>query len=152
MPWVGFYLWCTTPAGLESAQIGCAVLQNDVVSAPGNVFSSSQMKASFLRFSVSQVFQQRVHEVRGNAITGCSVRQLSLAAFAIRLASQTSRSMQNVATVSRHFMPVDPLERAIHEPENPITFDGPLMRIGSLVPRRIGLGARKRFRGQSRGE
>ncbi len=58
-PWVkprgGFYLWCALPGGIDAAALARAALAEDIVFAPGNVFSPSQGKASFMRFNVSQM-------------------------------------------------------------------------------------------------
>src|SRR5690606_23237665 len=43
LPWLmprgGFYLWCSLPDGLDAAAVARAALREDVVLAPGNVFS-----------------------------------------------------------------------------------------------------------------
>ncbi len=58
-PWVkqrgGFYLWCALPGGIDAAALARAALAEGIVFAPGNVFSPSQGKASFMRFNVSQM-------------------------------------------------------------------------------------------------
>ncbi|WP_421748635.1 PLP-dependent aminotransferase family protein [Cognatishimia sp.] len=51
----GFYLWCELPDGQDAAMIARKALKQDVVLAPGNVFSPTQSKNSFLRFNVSQM-------------------------------------------------------------------------------------------------
>ncbi|MCG7518261.1 PLP-dependent aminotransferase family protein [Ruegeria sp. Ofav3-42] len=51
----GFYLWCELPDGADAAMVARAGLQKGVVLAPGNVFSPTQSKGSFLRFNVSQM-------------------------------------------------------------------------------------------------
>ena len=55
MPRGGFYLWCELPDGKDAAKVARAGLQHNVVFAPGNVFSPTQSKNSFLRFNVSQM-------------------------------------------------------------------------------------------------
>ncbi|WP_261397288.1 PLP-dependent aminotransferase family protein [Leisingera aquaemixtae] len=58
-PWVrprgGFYLWCELPGGADAADIARSALQEGLVLAPGNVFSATQSKPSFMRFNVSQM-------------------------------------------------------------------------------------------------
>lgn len=63
MPRGGLYLWCRLPEGLDSADIARAALVENVVLAPGNVFSPSQSMAGFMRFNVSQMAEPRCFEV-----------------------------------------------------------------------------------------
>ena len=57
-PWLtprgGFYLWCRLPNGRDSAGVARKALTENVVLAPGNVFSVSQSAAEFMRFNVAQ--------------------------------------------------------------------------------------------------
>jgi DNA-binding transcriptional MocR family regulator len=66
-PWIiprgGFFLWCRLPEGHDSAVIARRCMENKVVLAPGNVFSVSQSAASFLRFNVAQLGDERVYTV-----------------------------------------------------------------------------------------
>lgn len=50
----GFTLWCRLPEGMDSADLARICLAQDVILAPGNVFSPSQSAAGFLRFNVAQ--------------------------------------------------------------------------------------------------
>lgn len=60
-PWVqprgGFYLWCRLPEGLDAAVVTQAALAENVVLAPGNVFSPSQTAPDLMRFNVAQMDQ-----------------------------------------------------------------------------------------------
>ena len=62
-PWImprgGFYLWCRLPDGHDSTVIAQRCMEEDVVLAPGNVFSISESAASFLRFNVAQMGDER---------------------------------------------------------------------------------------------
>jgi len=60
MPRGGFYLWCSLPHGEDSTAIAKAALLEDIVLAPGNVFSVSQSASCFLRFNVTQLSDARV--------------------------------------------------------------------------------------------
>lgn len=60
MPRGGFYLWCRLPEGCDSANVARAALAENVVLAPGNVFSASQSAAAFMRFNVTQCSDPRV--------------------------------------------------------------------------------------------
>ncbi|MFT4257952.1 MAG: PLP-dependent aminotransferase family protein [Pseudoxanthomonas sp.] len=57
-PWTlprgGFYLWCRLPDGVDSGEVARVALQENVVLAPGNVFSVSQSASAFMRFNVAQ--------------------------------------------------------------------------------------------------
>ncbi|MGC2781411.1 MAG: PLP-dependent aminotransferase family protein [Bradyrhizobium sp.] len=63
-PWImprgGFYLWCRLPDGLQAANIARAALEEDIVLAPGNVFSVSETAGEFLRFNVAQSDDSRI--------------------------------------------------------------------------------------------
>lgn len=63
-PWItprgGFYLWCRLPDGHDSAVIARRCMKENVVLAPGNVFSVSQSATSFLRFNVAQLNDKRI--------------------------------------------------------------------------------------------
>ena len=60
MPRGGFYLWCRLPEGQDSAALARMAVAENVVLAPGNVFSVSQTAAPFLRFNVAQSGDPRV--------------------------------------------------------------------------------------------
>jgi hypothetical protein len=54
MPRGGFYLWCRFPDGQDSATLARRAVSENVVLAPGNVFSVSQTAFALLRFNVAQ--------------------------------------------------------------------------------------------------
>lgn len=60
MPRGGFYLWCSLPDGRDAAEVAHAALRDDVVFAPGNVFSVSQSASAFMRFNVAQMSEPRI--------------------------------------------------------------------------------------------
>jgi DNA-binding transcriptional MocR family regulator len=66
-PWLqpseGMFLWMQLPGGIDSADIARAALQQGVMLAPGNAFSTSQSCAGFLRFNVAQSQPQRLTDV-----------------------------------------------------------------------------------------
>ncbi|MXQ14239.1 PLP-dependent aminotransferase family protein [Microvirga makkahensis] len=68
MPRGGFYLWCRLPEGRDSAALARAAVEENVVLAPGNVFSVSQTAGSFLRFNVAQSGDPRIISVLGRAM------------------------------------------------------------------------------------
>lgn len=66
-PWIepqaGMFLWSRLPEGLDAATVARAALAQNVVLAPGNVFSPSQSATGFLRFNVSQTLDDRIFAV-----------------------------------------------------------------------------------------
>jgi len=72
MPRGGFYLWCRLPEGQDSAALARTALEENVVLAPGNVFSVSQSATSFLRFNVAQSGDPRLMAVLERAMR-CSL-------------------------------------------------------------------------------
>lgn len=67
VPWTvprgGFYLWCRLPDGCDSATVAQQCISDGVVLAPGNVFSTSQSAASYLRFNVAQMSNEQTFAV-----------------------------------------------------------------------------------------
>ena len=63
-PWVlprgGFYLWCRLPDGHDSTVIARRCMAENIVLAPGNVFSVSQSASAFIRFNVAQLADGRI--------------------------------------------------------------------------------------------
>ncbi len=68
MPRGGFYLWCRLPDEQDSADVARAAVEENVVLAPGNVFSLSQTASAFLRFNVAQMNDPRVFTILKRAI------------------------------------------------------------------------------------
>ncbi|WP_414473993.1 PLP-dependent aminotransferase family protein [Microvirga sp. M2] len=68
MPRGGFYLWCRLPEGQDSAALARMAVDENIVLAPGNVFSVSQTAGSFLRFNVAQSDDARIVEVLRRAM------------------------------------------------------------------------------------
>jgi DNA-binding transcriptional MocR family regulator len=63
MPEAGMLIWCRLPDGTDAAALARAAVAEDVVLAPGNVFSVSQSAGNFMRFNVSQSLDDRIFEV-----------------------------------------------------------------------------------------
>jgi DNA-binding transcriptional MocR family regulator len=72
VPWLepaaGMFLWCRLPDGIDAAAVARAALAENIVLAPGNVFSLSQSATSFMRFNVSQTLDERVFDVLRKAV------------------------------------------------------------------------------------
>jgi len=63
-PWIvpkgGMLLWCRLPHDLAAADVARHALADNLVLAPGNVFSPSQSAGSHMRFNVAQSADERV--------------------------------------------------------------------------------------------
>jgi DNA-binding transcriptional MocR family regulator len=72
VPWLepgaGMFLWCRLPDGIDAAAVARAALAENIVLAPGNVFSLSQSATGFMRFNVSQTLDERVFDVLRKAV------------------------------------------------------------------------------------
>ena len=75
-PWLvprgGFYLWCRLPDERDAVAVARIALTEDVVLAPGNVFSVSQTAAAFMRFNVAQSNHPRAWEVLARALAAAA--------------------------------------------------------------------------------
>lgn len=71
-PWTlprgGFYLWCRFPEGVDTAQIAQRCMAQNVILAPGNVFSPTQTAAAYMRFNVAQMTDPRVYNALERAL------------------------------------------------------------------------------------
>jgi DNA-binding transcriptional MocR family regulator len=68
MPRGGFYLWCRLPGEMDSAALARMALSENVVLAPGDVFSVSRTASGYLRFNVAQAGSAQVFDVLGRAM------------------------------------------------------------------------------------
>jgi DNA-binding transcriptional MocR family regulator len=59
-PQAGIFLWCELPQGADAAALSQAALAQDIILAPGNVFSPSQSANGFMRFNVAQSLDARL--------------------------------------------------------------------------------------------
>lgn len=79
VPWLqpqgGMFLWCRLPEGIDAAALSKAALAEDIVLAPGNVFSVSQSANSFMRFNVAQSLDDRLIEFLRAGIASSSRRR-----------------------------------------------------------------------------
>ncbi|WP_198351189.1 aminotransferase-like domain-containing protein [Flavisphingomonas formosensis] len=73
MPRGGFYLWCSLPEGCDAAAVARTALRENVVLAPGNVFSVSQMASRHMRFNVAQMGDPAVFAVLARALDVAAV-------------------------------------------------------------------------------
>jgi DNA-binding transcriptional MocR family regulator len=71
-PWLqprgGFYLWCRLPGGVDSGEVAQAAVLEDVVLAPGNVFSVSGSAGGFMRFNVAHMLDPRIYRVLADTL------------------------------------------------------------------------------------
>jgi DNA-binding transcriptional MocR family regulator len=70
MPRGGFYLWCRLPGERDAGEVATLALQENVVLAPGNVFSVSQSAPDFMRINVAQMNDPRILKVLKKALAG----------------------------------------------------------------------------------
>lgn len=68
MPRGGFFLWCRLAGGQDATAVARAALEEDVVLAPGNVFSVAQTAQDFLRFNVAHMNDPRMWDVLRRAL------------------------------------------------------------------------------------
>ena len=68
MPRGGFQLWCRLPEGCDSAEMARAALEENVVLAPGNVFSAAQTASQMMRFNVAHCDDPRLIAVLQRAL------------------------------------------------------------------------------------
>ncbi|MFH5927317.1 PLP-dependent aminotransferase family protein [Roseomonas xinghualingensis] len=73
MPRGGFYLWCQLPEAQDSTALARAAVAEEVVLAPGNVFSLSGIASGFLRFNVAQAADPRMYEVLGRTMAASQI-------------------------------------------------------------------------------
>jgi DNA-binding transcriptional MocR family regulator len=71
-PWLepkgGMFLWLKLPDGVDSADVARRALAENVVLAPGNVFSPTQTAGSYMRFNVAQSRPPRLFTVLEKAL------------------------------------------------------------------------------------
>jgi len=72
-PWIrpdaGMFLWCRLPEGVDAADLARAALKENIVLAPGNVFSLSQSASDFLRFNIAQSGDDELYQVLERLLT-----------------------------------------------------------------------------------
>jgi DNA-binding transcriptional MocR family regulator len=65
-PWVepsgGMFLWAQLPDSIDSADLSRRLLAQEIILAPGNVFSINQTAGAFLRFNAAQSASPRIFE------------------------------------------------------------------------------------------
>lgn len=100
-PWLlprgGFYLWCRLPEGVDSAALARTALDDNVVLAPGNVFSVSQTASAFMRFNVAQSGDPRVAAVLRRAIGAAGADRGQRQKAAIELQARSGLPGQGIA-------------------------------------------------------
>ncbi|MDB6083674.1 MAG: GntR family transcriptional regulator [Gammaproteobacteria bacterium] len=74
-PRAGMFVWARLPGSLDAARVARRALTENVVFAPGNVFSTSQSSAGYLRFNVSQCNRPKVYEVLRRAMDGAAAER-----------------------------------------------------------------------------
>ena len=71
-PWMepraGLFLWCRLPDGADAVAVARRGLEEDIVFAPGNVFSLSQSASHYLRFNVAMMADPRIYRCLRHAM------------------------------------------------------------------------------------
>jgi len=74
VPWIeprgGMFLWCALPEGVDAAVIARQLLAEDIVLAPGNVYSLQQSANRFMRFNVAQCGDPRLFSALRRTVGG----------------------------------------------------------------------------------
>lgn len=69
-PWLepqgGMFVWAALPKQQDAASVAQRAIKQNVLTAPGNVFSPSQSAGHFMRFNVAQSLQPRIYDVLGD--------------------------------------------------------------------------------------
>ncbi len=73
-PRAGIFVWAELPDALDAANVARHALADNVVFAPGNVFSAAQTAAGFLRFNASQCGRPKVYEALQRAMDRAAQR------------------------------------------------------------------------------
>jgi DNA-binding transcriptional MocR family regulator len=68
MPRGGFFLWCRFAGEQDATAVARAALEENVVLAPGNVFSVAQTAPDFMRFNVAHMTEPRMWDVMRMAL------------------------------------------------------------------------------------
>lgn len=71
-PQAGIFLWCRLPSGVDAAHMARHALTENMVLAPGNVFSQSDTASTYMRFNVSQCDQPQFASILRRAMTEAS--------------------------------------------------------------------------------
>lgn len=72
MPRGGFYLWGRLPEGLDAVDVARKAFAEDIVLAPGNVFSVSETASEYVRFNVAQSSDPRIWDTMHRAVRSSS--------------------------------------------------------------------------------
>lgn len=62
-PRAGAFVWARLPDGIDAADVARRALADEVIFAPGNVFSASHTAAGYMRFNVARCGHPRIFEV-----------------------------------------------------------------------------------------
>jgi DNA-binding transcriptional MocR family regulator len=72
-PWIepraGLFLWCRLPEGIDAVAVAQRGLEEDIIFAPGNVFSLSQSASHYLRFNAAMMEDARIYQCLARAMS-----------------------------------------------------------------------------------
>jgi DNA-binding transcriptional MocR family regulator len=63
------FLWARLPHNMDAAALAHAALRENIILAPGNVFSLSKTAGSFMRFNVAQSQDTRLFDFLKTEVT-----------------------------------------------------------------------------------
>ena len=63
VPDAGLFLWCRLPDGVDAIDLTRRGVAQNIVLAPGNVFSLAQNAASYMRFNVAMMADERIYRL-----------------------------------------------------------------------------------------
>ena len=71
-PWIepraGLFLWAKLPDGVDAIDVARRAFDQDVVLAPGNVFSVSRSAGNYMRINVAMMEEERIYRVLADAL------------------------------------------------------------------------------------
>lgn len=70
MPSGGFHLWCHLPDNRDATEVARRALAENMVLAPGNVFSTTGTATSFMRFNVAHCSDPGMFQTLRRALSG----------------------------------------------------------------------------------
>jgi DNA-binding transcriptional MocR family regulator len=81
IPWIepaaGLFLWCRLPDAIDAADVARRALSDDVLFAPGNLFSVSQSAGIFMRFNVARMDDPKIFRVLQSTISECARTEIT---------------------------------------------------------------------------
>ena len=71
-PHDGVFIWARLPHGLDAADVARRALAEDVIFAPGNVFSASRSATGFMRFNAARCSHPKIFDTLARVMDACA--------------------------------------------------------------------------------